>query len=187
MAQITFVLIGAYLLGALPLASLVAQFAGKKDIWGLGDGNMGAKNTYLTVGVREGLLVGLFDMFKGALCIEMALYLQLPEWVVYAAGFLAILGHDFSLFVGFRGGQGMATMVGVFGMIVPQQTLRGFIIFAISLIFPRRWNLSCFLGFGSFTGLVWITGGPVWYPLFLLPTIGLKKIFQNALSRHAVV
>jgi hypothetical protein len=71
-------------------------------------------------------------------------------------------------------------------MIVPLQTLLGFLIFATSLTFSRRWNLSCFLGFGSFTGLVWITGGPVWYPIFLLPTIGLKKILQDVRSRHAV-
>jgi len=97
-----------------------------------------------------------------------------------------VLGHDFSLFVGFRGGQGMATLVGVFWMIVPLQTTIGFVLFISSLFITRHWNASCAIGFGSFTGLVWITGGPVWYPIVLLPTIGIKKMLQNWRARHAV-
>jgi len=173
-------------LGALPSAYLVSQFVGKKEIWRLGDGNMGAKNTFLTVGKLEGILVGAADIFKGALAVELVRYFNLAPWVAYLAGAMAVLGHDFSLFVGFRGGQGMATMVGVFWMIVPLQTTIGFILFFASLFVTRHWNMSCAIGFGSFTGLVWVTGGPVWYPVVLLPSIGLKKLFQNWRARHAV-
>ena len=185
-AQIIIALIAAYIFGSLPSANLVAQFVGKKEIWRLGDGNMGARNTYKMVGKFEGLLVGVVDIFKGSLSIELVRYLNLPDWVAYFAGFIAVFGHDFSLFMGFRGGQGMATMVGVFWMIVPLQTTIGFILFLISLFITRHWNLSCFLGFGFFTGLVWFTGGPVWYPVVLLPSIGFKKLLQNIRSRHAV-
>ncbi len=185
-AQIGLVLTLSYLLGALPSAYLVSQFVGKKEIWRLGDGNMGAKNTFLMVGKLQGLLVGVVDIFKGALAVELVRYFSLAPWVAYLAGALAVLGHDFSLFVGFRGGQGMATLVGVFWMIVPLQTTIGFILFVISLVVTRHWNMSCAIGFGVFTGLVWITGGPVWYPVVLLPTIGLKKWLQDRRARHAL-
>ncbi len=184
--ELILVFLISYLLGAFPSATLVSQFVGKKEIWQLGDGNFGAKNTFDSVGKREGLLVGAVDILKGALAIEMVHILELPGWAAYLAGALAVLGHDFSIFVGFRGGQGMATMVGAFWMIVPLQTTVGFGIFISSLFVTRHWNLSCLLGFGSFTGLVWITGGPVWYPVVLLPTIGIKKLLQDYRSRHVV-
>lgn len=176
----------AYVLGALPSAHLVSQFVGRKEIWQLGDGNMGAKNTFLMVGKLEGILVGVVDIFKGAMAVELVRYLNLAPWAAYLAGALAVLGHDFSLFVGFRGGQGMATLVGIFWMIVPLQTTIGFILFVISLFVTRHWNKSCAIGFASFTGLVWITGGPVWYPIILLPSVGLKKLLQDWQARHAI-
>ncbi|MBM3144334.1 MAG: glycerol-3-phosphate acyltransferase [Chloroflexi bacterium] len=184
--QIALVLIISYLLGSFPSAYLVAQFIGKKEIWRLGDGNMGAKNAFLMVGRREGILVGVVDIMKGALAVELARFLDLAPWGVYLAGALAVIGHDFSLFVGFRGGQGMATMVGVFGMIAPLQTTIGFVLFIIALFLTRHWDKSCAIGFGSFAGLVWVTGGPAWYLVLLLPTIGLKKLLQNWRARHAV-
>lgn len=184
--ELFLLLLACYLFGAIPSAYLVSQFVGEKEIWRLGDGNIGAKNTFISVGKLEGLLVGAVDMLKGALSIELVRYFHQPDWAAYLAGALAVMGHDFSVFVGFRGGQGMATMVGAFWMIVPLQTAVGFIIFVLSLVVTRHWNLSCLLGFGSFTGLVWITGGPAWYPVVLLPTIGFKKIMQNLRSRHAV-
>lgn len=55
-----------------------------------------------------------------------------------------------------------------------------------SLFVTRNWNLSCLLGFSTFAGLVWITGGPLWYPVVLLPTIGIKKLLQAHYSRPAV-
>ena len=185
-AQIFSVLFFSYLLGALPSAYLVSQFVGEKEIWRLGDGNVGAKNTFLTVGKLEGLLVGAADICKGALAVEIVRYFNLVPWVAYLAGAMAVLGHDFSLFVGFRGGQGMATMVGVFWMIVPLQTTIGFVLFFALLFITRHWDMSCVIGFGVFTGLVWVTGGPVWYPVVLLPSIGFKKLFQNWRARHAV-
>ncbi len=186
-AQIGFVLLIAYFFGALPSAVLVSQFIGKKEIWQSGDGNMGAKNTFLTVGKLEGVVVGIVDIFKGAIAVQLVRYLNMPQWMEYLAGALAVLGHDFSIFVGFRGGQGMATLVGVFAMIYPLQTAVGFVLFTTTLLFTHHWDLSCFLGFGSFTGLVWITGGSVWYPVTMLPTIGLKKMLQNIRARHVVV
>ncbi len=184
--QIGLVLFVSYILGALPSAHLVSQFVGKKEIWQLGDGNMGAKNTFLTVGKLEGILVGIFDIFKGALAVELVHYFQMAPWVAYLAGAMAVMGHDFSLFVGFRGGQGMATMVGVFWMIVPLQTTIGFILFVIALFVTRHWDKSCVIGFASFTGMVWISGGPVWYPVVLLPSIGMKKLLQDWRARHAI-
>ena len=73
------VLLGAYLLGSIPSAYLAARFAAGVDIRQVGDGNMGAKNTFESVGWLPGLVTGVADVGKGALAVAMARQFKLPE------------------------------------------------------------------------------------------------------------
>lgn len=165
-------LVGAYLLGSIPSAYLIARLAAGVDITQVGDGNVGAKNTSQSVGWPAGLAVGIADVAKGAASVGMARHLNVPDGIVYLVGACAVAGHDFSLFLGFRGGQGMATMVGVFGVL------------AIAWAATRNWDLSCFVCFVVFAGLVWLAGGAALYPALLLPSIGLKKLLQAQRTRR---
>lgn len=175
------VLLGAYLLGSIPSAYVVARLVAGVDIRRVGDGNMGAKNTYLTIGRLPGFTVAAADIGKGALAVALARYLRMPDGVVYWAGALAVLGHDFPIFLGFRGGQGMAAMVGVFGVLFPREMLISLCAIAVAFLLTRNWDLSCAIGFVLLPTLMWLGGQPVrriLYPILLLPTIGLSKVLQ---------
>ncbi len=179
MMQIWAVLLGAYLLGSIPSAYLVARFVTGKDIRQLGDGNMGTKNTFESVGRLAGLVVAVADIGKGALAVAMARHFELPENIVLWAGVCVVLGHDFPIFLRFRDGQGMAAMVGVFGVLFPRETGLALLVLAIALMVTHNWDLSCTIGCGLLPILLLIAGRPsrqILYPVLLLPTIGLKKL-----------
>lgn len=107
---------GAYLLGALPSAYLVARVAKGIDIRQYGSGNVGISNVAVHVGMRGAVPLTLFDILvKGCLPVIAAsdAWLDLGLEVEAAAGAATILGHNWSIFILFRGGRGMATVLGV--------------------------------------------------------------------------
>lgn len=188
MAQAGAILIGAYLLGSIPSAYLVTRLVARTSIFGVGDGNMGAKNTFTSVGRLAGVVVGIADLAKGALAIAMARQFEVPENIVLLAGACVVLGHDFSIFLGFRGGQGMAAMVGVFGVLFPRETGLALVSLAVLLLVTRNWDLSCGIGFAMLPVLLVLFGRPtkaVLYPILMLPTIGAKKLLAVWQTRHA--
>ena len=182
------VLLGAYLLGSIPSAYLVVRFAAGVDIRQLGNGNMGAKNTFESLGPLPGLMVAAADIAKGTLAVIMARRCRVPEDVVLWAGACAVLGHDFPLFLRFRDGQGMATMTGVFGALFPRETGLALLVLAIALAVTHNWDLSCCIGFGLLPLLLGLAGLPtkqVLYPVLMLPTVGAKKLMTVWQIRHA--
>jgi glycerol-3-phosphate acyltransferase PlsY len=182
------VLLGAYLLGSIPSAYLVARFVAGVDIRQVGDGNVGTKNTFESVGWLPGLVVGAADLGKGALAVAMARHYNLPEHVVLWAGACVVLGHDFPLFLRFQDGQGMATMIGVFGVLFPREMGLALLVLAVSLAITHNWDLSCGISLGLLPVLLWFAGKPskqALYPVLLLPTIGMKKLMTLWQARRA--
>jgi glycerol-3-phosphate acyltransferase PlsY len=182
------VLLGAYLLGSFPSAYLITRCMTGADIRQLGDGNMGAKNTWLSVGRLPGLVVGITDAAKGALAIIMARQSHLPENVVLLTGACVVLGHDFPLFLGFRGGQGMAAMVGVFFTLFPRESGLASLAWLTTLVLTHKWDMSCFVGFTLLPILMGLFGRPlkqVLYPVLMLPTIAVRKLMVAWQTRHA--
>lgn len=123
-----------YLLGAIPSGVVVGKLFGNVDPRQHGSGKTGATNILRTLGPRAAITVGLLDVLKGAVPVLLARYVLLPNqlWAETLAGFAALFGHNYSLFIGFRGGRGVATgggatlvmqpwsaLAGVFGMIIP--------------------------------------------------------------------
>lgn len=172
----------AYLLGSFPSAYVVGRLLADVDIRQVGDGNVGARNTFLTVGRRAGIAVAALDIAKGSIAVLVARRAGLQDWSVLIAGGAAVLGHDFMLFLGFRGGQGMATTIGVLLVIFPLQTCVGLCLAGLAWLLLRgHFNVSMAIGLGSTALLAWATGKTprrVWYPLALLPTIGIRKLMQ---------
>ncbi len=184
------VLLGAYLLGSIPSAYLVARLVAGVDIRRVGDGNMGAKNTFESVGWLAGIVVGAADISKGALAVAMARYFHLAENLILWTGLCVVLGHDFPLFLRFRGGQGMAAMVGVFGVLFPYEMGIVLLALAVILALTHNWDLSCGIAFGLLPILLLLFGHPskqVLYPVWMLPTIGAKKLLAVWQARHATV
>lgn len=110
------VLIAAYLLGAVPFGVLVAK-AAEKDLTKSGSGNTGAANAFRTLGAKGGAVVLLADLLKGTAAVLLAYVSLVPAFALPATkavlGFVAVLGHNYSVFRGFRGGKGIATTFGV--------------------------------------------------------------------------
>lgn len=111
----------AYLLGAIPTSLWVGKAFHGVDLREKGSGNLGATNAFRVLGWRSALPVALFDMFKGWLPAA-----SFAAWGgglgfgwTLAFGAVAIAGHVFSVFVGFRGGKGVATSAGVFLALAP--------------------------------------------------------------------
>jgi len=110
--QMLIVLVGAYLLGSIPWAFLVARRA-NRDVRQLGDGNVGAHNVMRHVGRAWGVLVLVLDAGKGALAVLLAHALSAGAWLPVLAGWLAVVGHNYPFWLRFRGGKGLATSLGV--------------------------------------------------------------------------
>jgi glycerol-3-phosphate acyltransferase PlsY len=183
------VLAGAFLLGSIPTAYVVGRIVAGVDIRSLGDGNMGALNTYRNVGLLPAALVAVVDIGKGAMSVIVAQSLGEPVQVVRAAGLCAVLGHDFTPFLRLQGGQGMAAILGIFGVLYPQEIVAGLLVAALALVITRNWDLSWAMAFGLFVVVLWLAGravGEVLYPAVLLVTIGLKKLLVTWQERRAV-
>ena len=110
----------AYLLGAVPSAFLLARWIGGVDLRQVGSRNLGATNLYRVLGWKAAIPAGLFDVAKGALPVALAVRSGAgPTWWPLVVGLVAVLGHVYSPFVGFRGGKGVATAAGVFLALAP--------------------------------------------------------------------
>lgn len=168
----------AYILGSFPSAVLVSRAVAGVDIRNLGDGNMGARNTTRSLGWWPGIIVGILDFGKGAIAIALARNLGAGATVQLLSGIAVVLGHDFPVWVHFKGGQGMAASLGALMMLMPEPTLWGLTTFAATFAVLRNFDLSAGLGLGLIVGLAMLQGAPLlWalYAAFLFISIALKK------------
>lgn len=106
------ILIG-YLLGSVSPAYFLGRLLKKKDIRQIGDGNAGTTNVYKTLGLTPAIVCATYDLGKGLLAIYIATLFGAPLLAIYLAGYAAVIGHVFPFYLGFRGGQGSATAVGI--------------------------------------------------------------------------
>jgi len=116
------VLVG-YFLGSIPTAFIAGQLIKGRDIRHLGDGNVGAQNAFRELGSRVGIGVFLIDAGKGALAVVIAQAAQVPLLDVLLAGVAVVAGHNWPVFIGFRGGRGEATSIGVLLVLVTRPIL----------------------------------------------------------------
>ena len=122
-----------YAVGSLPIGYLVAQSARGVDLRRVGSGNVGAANVYRTGGLRMGIVVMLADMAKGAGAVMLAG----REDVAVAAGVAAVVGHIYPVWLGFKGGKGVATASGVFGVLAPWPTVIAAAAFGVTVARTR--------------------------------------------------
>lgn len=147
----------AYLIGSVPTAVWISKFYFKIDIRDYGSGNAGATNTFRVLGSKWGTFVMSVDILKGV--IATSLYILLPyyltdEWdrtnFMIGLGLAAVLGHIFPIWAGFRGGKGVATLLGMAVAIQPLVALCCIGVFLIVLYLTRFVSLSSILAGVSF-------------------------------------
>jgi glycerol-3-phosphate acyltransferase PlsY len=178
MSNVLAVVLAAYVFGSVPTALILSHLMGRGDIRLLGDGNMGARNATHVLGWGAGAVVAGVDFSKGALAVAAARQVDSIPWLQLAAGFAAVLGHDFPVWVGFRGGQGMATSLGGLSLLMPEATLWGVAALAAAYLVTRNFDLSAGIGLGLLVLLEWQAGAPtawVAYAGSLFVMIAIKK------------
>lgn len=170
----------AYLTGSIPTSVWAGKFFHGIDIRDHGSGNAGATNTMRILGMKTGIPVLLFDIFKGWLAVKYVnLFKVYPEGTdlfmnfSILLGVLAVLGHIFPIYAGFRGGKGVATIFGVLLALSPLATVLAAMLFLIVLLLSGYVSLSSILAGISF---------PVWLIfVFNTPFTGLK-IFSGMVA-----
>jgi glycerol-3-phosphate acyltransferase PlsY len=178
-ALASLVIVTAYLLGSIPSAYLVGRLLKGLDIREAGDGRLGATATYRRVGLTGGIIVGLMDLAKGAAAVLLAQFLGLPLWVVLLAGVAVVAGHNWSVFLHFKGGKGALTIYGVLASLMFWQLLIALALGGIFYLITHKTGMSTgiLLGFLSIINL--ITGSLILLiilPLFISLPMVLKHI-----------
>jgi len=149
----------AYVVGAIPMTLIVARIGAGVDLRTVGSGNLGATNLYRALGWKYAVPAGLFDIAKGALpTVLLPRWLGPDDWIPLAVGAAAIVGHVFSIFVGFRGGKGVATAAGVVLGLAPLPLLISFAIWAVVVKLTGFVSLGSILGAIAFPIDAWLLG-----------------------------
>src|SRR5580698_5096855 len=145
-----------YLVGSLPFGLLIARLTSGVDIRKQGSGNIGATNVARVLGAKYGVLVLVLDCLKGAIPTALLPIVLLPLdntgrlHLAVLAGVATILGHMFSFWIGFRGGKGVATALGVALVLGPLATAAAFGVFVASFALSRFVSLSSMLAACTF-------------------------------------
>jgi glycerol-3-phosphate acyltransferase PlsY len=160
----------AYLLGSLPTGLLIAKIKGI-DLKSSGSGNIGATNVLRTVGKWPALLTLLGDCLKGVAAVFIARYLSAGVFFEGVVGLFAILGHNFSLFLKFRGGKGVATSLGVLIIYSPQIAIFTIIIWLMTVLISKYSSLGALVSFGLLPLIAVVFDSPWKVPVFLTMTI----------------
>ena len=137
----------AYLVGSIPFAFLLSRRRGI-DLRVSGSGNVGATNVLRTTGVGAAVAAMTLDALKGALAVFVAQRLTTGTAAPVAAGLASIVGHIYPVWLRFRGGKGVATAAGAFGVLAPVALVAASAVFVAGVAFSR------FISVGSIAGAV---------------------------------
>ena len=148
-------IVTGYALGSLPIGYLVAQGASGVDLRRVGSGNVGATNVYRTGGPRMGVVVMIADVAKGA----GAVLLAGGGPMAVAAGVAAGVGQIYPVWLGFKGGKGVATASGVVGVLAPWPTLIAAAAFGVTVARTRLVSLGSIVATVLLPVLEWATPG----------------------------
>ena len=183
-------LIAAYFVGSIPFGVMIAARAGI-DIRAVGSGNTGATNVYRTLGAKCGYQVLALDILKGflpALASSMIVKHKVgvfePATFAIIVGTVAVIGHCFSIFLNFRGGKGIATLLGAALGATPVVAVPAFVMFGVLLATTRFMSLSTILGVWFGVAIAFVVPG---IPVQVLPLFVLLGLFITIKHRANIL
>ncbi len=200
-AKFAAVVILGYLLGSIPIGVLVARIWGRGDVRAYGSGKTGTTNVLRVAGKKAAVLVLVLDIAKGALAAVFAGLIVGRSYLVvghsFALGALvaqcvaalaAMAGHNWSVFLGFRGGRGVATFFGGLAALYPPAAIFGGEVFALGAVSTRFASLGSIAGVvGTYTILIPLTvfnGFPIEYLVYsLIGTIAIIIKHRDNIAR----
>jgi len=170
--KVVISLVAAYVLGAIPFAYLFGKIK-RVDIRTVGDYNVGSANVFRHVGLGLGIATLVADIAKGALAILLAKAINVSGIIILFVGVAAVIGHNWTVFLQFRGGRGLATAIGVLLALLTKEMLIAAVLGIIVLVVTGS---TAWFGLALFAPLLllsWWFGEPVSLMLYaiLLPCL----------------
>lgn len=144
MTETIIIIVLSYLLGSIPSGLIIGKLFYKTDIREHGSGNLGGTNTFRTLGVKAGMVVTIMDILKGTLAAALP-FIFGAELHPLIAGMIAVIGHMYPVFAGFRGGKAVATSGGVLLFYEPLMFVTILVFFFICLYITKYVSLSSIL------------------------------------------
>lgn len=191
--QIALALLACYLLGSLPIGLIIGKITRGIDIRDFGSGNIGASNVLRTLGIGWGVTVFVCDTLKGAGCVFLCKKLGLDPWLVVSGAMLGVCGHNFSIFLKFKGGKGVATSLGVIIGLDPIIALVTFAIWGVIVGITRYISVASILASLSvpFQMIFWkpialpyqILAGVAAFAILLKHTSNIKRLVNGTESK----
>ena len=174
----------AYLLGSIPFGLLIVKMGRGKDIRESGSGNIGAANVARNAGYAAGILTLLLDAGKGYAAVWIAMRWSHGgmRWMI-AAAVAAVVGHIFPVWLGFRGGKGVATTLGVFLPICWQAIAAAAVLWIVLVAFWRYSSLGSIVAAAALPGLLYLLYAPGHAPPDYV-TISALFISLLVLAKH---
>jgi acyl phosphate:glycerol-3-phosphate acyltransferase len=169
-----------YLFGAVPAAYLAVKWRYGKDLRHYGSGQVGGSNVYRSFSKKLGIAVGIYDILKGVLVVGIARLLNLDTAHQVAMGLATIIGHNWSVFLRFDAGRGVATSIGV-GLILFPLGIPGFLFLALLTILVGSSPLPVLAAMASLPLTSWVLNEP---PVM---TLGLLALFLILVVRRLTV
>jgi glycerol-3-phosphate acyltransferase PlsY len=145
MIEFAAVVVGSYLIGSIPSGLIAGRLRGI-DVREYGSGNIGGTNVVRTLGVTVGATVLVADVLKGVIAVFLARYFIGSYVGEMAAGLAAVAGHDWSVFIRFQGGRGVATAAGGLFVMAPLVAVSAIAVFALVTALSRYVSLGSMLG-----------------------------------------
>lgn len=145
--KIVLLITFAFILGSIPFGVIIAKAKGV-DLKKVGSGNVGATNVLRSLGKGPAAFTLLGDILKGTAAVAVGRHFGIGPFYEGLVGLSAILGHNFSIFLRFSGGKGVATSLGVLSIYSPQTALLTFIIWLVVVMVTRYSSLGAIVSFG---------------------------------------
>jgi len=160
MMRIVISILLSYLIGSIPSGFLLTKYVMKTDVREYGSGNIGATNVARVMGLKSGILVAVFDILKGYIGVMIGQMIIGDAATVYIllVAVAAIAGHDWSIFMGFTGGKGVATTFGVILRLYPIAFLVYALIWLILVLTTRYVSLGSIIGSMSLPFVIYFSG-----------------------------
>lgn len=162
-------LVFSYLVGSIPFAYIAGRILKGIDIREFGDKNSGAANAYREISPNAGWAVLVADVLKGAV-VTLLVQVAAPQPVVFLAGLAVVAGHNWPIYIGFRGGRGESTTVGVLLVLLPQAMLALLVICLVPFLLTRNTMLAGAILFA-----------PLWFIAILMHMSGALVAYSAAL------
>ena len=169
----TVVVIVAYLIGSIPFGYLIVRGKIGADIRQTGSGGTGATNVSRRAGKVAGVLTLVLDALKGSAAVLIA-ELTHSDWIIAAAAIAVLVGHIFPVWLGFRGGKGVATGAGVFLVLAPVALLCAGVLFLAVVFFTRYVSLGSIVAAATIPLFVWLQNDS--RPLLIAAILGALLI-----------